>query len=256
MTERGLPDNERTPIRPGHICLLFRRFKSYAEDVTRPYVEALEAREVPHLLVGGKSFHSREEIETMRAALAAIEWPDDELSVFAALRGPLFAFTDIDLLEYRRRYRRLHPFRLPSEPADERLASITNALRLLQSLHRRRNYRPAAETLARLLDATRACAGFALRHSGEQALANVLHIAELARQYDASGGISFRGFVERLEETDAQFDRGRLRGRRHGYGSDRLHGEHENDQPADHAKAQLPNTNRLQREGEPPPPHA
>ncbi|MGI0130146.1 MAG: 3'-5' exonuclease, partial [Thermoplasmata archaeon] len=47
-------------------------------------------------------------------------------------------------------------------------------------------------------------AGFALRPSGEQALANVLHIAELAREYDASGGISFRGFVERLrEEADS-----------------------------------------------------
>jgi ATP-dependent exoDNAse (exonuclease V) beta subunit len=48
----------------------------------------------PHLLVGGKSFHDREEVDTMRAALAAIEWPDDELSVFATLRGALFAIDD------------------------------------------------------------------------------------------------------------------------------------------------------------------
>jgi ATP-dependent exoDNAse (exonuclease V) beta subunit len=50
------------------------------------------------------------------------------------------------------------------------------------------------------MESTRAYAGFALRPSGEQALANVLHMAELARQYDASGSISFRGFVERLRE--------------------------------------------------------
>jgi ATP-dependent helicase/nuclease subunit A len=37
-----------------------------------------------------------------------------------------------------------------------------------------------------------------LRPAGEQALANVLHVAELARQYEASGGISFRGFVDEL----------------------------------------------------------
>jgi ATP-dependent helicase/nuclease subunit A len=37
-----------------------------------------------------------------------------------------------------------------------------------------------------------------LRAAGEQALANVLHVAELAREYESSGGISFRGFVEEL----------------------------------------------------------
>ena len=30
----------------------------------------------------------------MRAALAAVEWPDDELSVFATVRGSLFAVPD------------------------------------------------------------------------------------------------------------------------------------------------------------------
>ena len=37
-----------------------------------------------------------------------------------------------------------------------------------------------------------------LRSAGEQALANVLHVAELARQYEAGGGLSFRGFVDEL----------------------------------------------------------
>ena len=92
------------PIEPRHVCILFRRFLQFGEDVTRPYVEALEARGVPHLLVGGKSFHDREEVETIRAALAAIEWPDDELSVFATLRGALFAIDDETLLEYRHRH--------------------------------------------------------------------------------------------------------------------------------------------------------
>jgi ATP-dependent exoDNAse (exonuclease V) beta subunit len=52
--------------------------------------------------------------------------------------------------------------------------------------------------VGRLLTETRAHVGFILRPAGEQALANVLHIAELARQYEASGGISFRGFIDEL----------------------------------------------------------
>ena len=60
------------------------------------------------------------------------------------------------------------------------------------------NYRPVADTIGRLLDETRAHVGFMLRPAGEQALANVLHVAELARQYEAGGGISFRGFIDEL----------------------------------------------------------
>jgi hypothetical protein len=82
----------------------------------------------------------------------------------------------------------------------EHLKPIAESLQLLQSLHRNRNYRPVAETIALLLEATRAHAAFALWPWGEQALANVLHVAEMARAYEESGGISFRGFVERLHE--------------------------------------------------------
>jgi ATP-dependent exoDNAse (exonuclease V) beta subunit len=202
------------PIQPRHIAVLFRRFSSFGEDVTRGYVEAIEARGVPHLLVGGKAFHDREEVETVRAALAAIEWPDDELSVFATLKGSLFAIDDEHLFEFRHRFREFHPFRIPKElggnsgqdlalsgEPTEHLMPIAEALRLLQQLHRRRNYRPVAETVGRLLTETRAHVGFILRPAGEQALANVLHVAELARQYEAAGGISFRGFIDELRDA-------------------------------------------------------
>ena len=187
------------PIEARHVCILFRRFLHFGDDVTRAYVEALEARGVPHLLVGGKSFHDREEVETIRAALAAIEWPDDELSVFATLRGALFAIDDETLLDYRHRQKVFHPFR-PLDAAPPELQPVVDALALLQRLHSRRNYRPVADTMTDLLNATRAHVGFVLRPAGEQALANVLHVAELARQYEINGGMSFRGFVDELRD--------------------------------------------------------
>ncbi len=199
VTERDDPDT-RVPVAARHVCVLFRRFHNFFKgDMTRPYVAALEARDLPHLMVGGRSFHAREEVATVRAALSAIEWPDAELSVFATLRGSLFGIGDEELLAYRSTFRRLHPFRLPHEAVPETLAPIVDALGLLRSLHLARNRRPVAETINSLLQFTRAHAGFALRPSGEQALANVLHIAELARTYEAGGGISFRGFVSQLE---------------------------------------------------------
>ncbi|MGH9370154.1 MAG: UvrD-helicase domain-containing protein, partial [Vicinamibacterales bacterium] len=222
VSDSGWKVTERSgtgPVRAAakHICLLFRRFVSWQTDVTRPYVTALEARGIAHVLVGGRAFHEREEIEAIRAALAAIEWPDDELSVFATLRGPFFAIGDEELLEWAHRFGRqtekgfrrhvFHPYRVPElfkadTPADvEHLRPIAGALGVLRRLHARRNYVPVSETLHELLGATRAHVGFALRTGGEQALANVLHVAELARQYEIGGGISFRGFVEELRSA-------------------------------------------------------
>jgi ATP-dependent exoDNAse (exonuclease V) beta subunit len=200
VTERG--GDGLVPVAARHVCILFRRFISFGEDVTQPYVQALEARGVRHVLVGGKTFHDREEVESIRAALAAIEWPDDELSVFATLRGALFAIGDEELFEWKQGDRAsgfgiFHPFRVPAA-VPPHLEPVAGALQLLQRLHRRRNYVPLAETIHELMQATRAHVALVLRAAGEQALANVLHVAELARQYEAQGGISFRGFVEEL----------------------------------------------------------
>jgi ATP-dependent exoDNAse (exonuclease V) beta subunit len=198
------PDNPRARFRrrivPADICLLFRRFLHFGEDVTRAYVSELEARGVPHLLVGGKTFHEREEVDTIRTALVAIEWPEDELSVFATLRGPLFAIGDEELLEYYGIARGFHPYRVPEGLVD-RLQPIVSALTTLRALHAARNHRPVAHTIGRLIEVTRAHAGFVLWKSGEQVLANVLHISDLARQYEVEGGLSFRGFVEMLREA-------------------------------------------------------
>lgn len=197
VTERD--DHEkRVPIGARHVCLLFRRFQGFSGDITRGYVQALEARGIPHLMVGGRSFHTREEVEMMRAALSAIEWPDDELSLFATLHGSLFAIGDAALLQYRHRYGRLHPFRRPKEAVVGPLRPIVSALELLADLHRQRNLRPVSDTIGQLLAETRSPAGLILRPSGEQVLANVLHVAELARAYEQTRGLSFRGFVDQL----------------------------------------------------------
>ena len=202
VTERREGSVVSVPVEPRHVAILFRRFVKFREDMTRPYVDALEARGVPHLLVGGRSFHDREEVETFRAALAAIEWPEDALNVYATLRGSLFALREETLLEYWHSHprRRFHPFDVPSG-LPPRLEPVADALGLLRELHGKRNHRPAAETTARLLEHTRAHVTFVMRPAGERVLANVLQIVEVARQYEADGGISFRGFVDALRDA-------------------------------------------------------
>ena len=203
LTKSGWKVSERdrkepVPVEARHVCLLFKRMRNYGGDLTRGYVHALEARRIPHVLVGGRSYHAREEVLAMRAAATAIEWPDDELAVFAVLKGPLFALGDDALLLFRERHGRLHPLRPRPANAGPAESAVFDALALLGELHRQRNRRPIAATFSRLLDATRAHAGIALRPAGEQALANVLRVLDLARRFEVAGASSFRAFVDRL----------------------------------------------------------
>ena len=204
---------EAVPVRPRHIAILFRRFRNYDEDITRPYIRALEGRRIPHVIVGGRSFYDCEEIIALRNALTAIEWPDDELSVFATFRGPLFALGDEALLTYRQiptvdgfNLRRLNPMRAP-ERSDLAPAAIevADALELLRTLHLGRNRRPIAQTIMMFLEAVRAHAGIALWSTGEQALANCQRLVDMARQFER-GASSFRAFLNSLEKDAAHGD--------------------------------------------------
>jgi ATP-dependent exoDNAse (exonuclease V) beta subunit len=190
------PQAGLVPVEARHVCLLFRRLQSFGADTTRDLVRALEARRIQHVLVGGRGYGEREEVEAIRNALSAIEWPEDEFSVYATLRGPLFCLSDAQLLVWRHTIGPLNPFsRAVSEESE-----VGTVLALLARLHRSRNRVPIADTILQLLEATRAHAGIAIWPNGEQALANVLRMVDLARRFEAGGASSFRGFVERLRD--------------------------------------------------------
>jgi ATP-dependent exoDNAse (exonuclease V) beta subunit len=116
VTRRDAPE-KWMPIEARDICILFKRLNTWhgnvRRDVTRDYIRALEARHIPHVLIKGGSFNEREEVEAIRNLLGAIERPDDELLVYAALRGPVFAFSDASLLELRQRFGPNHSCNFP-----------------------------------------------------------------------------------------------------------------------------------------------
>ena len=180
VTERGRSE-ERVPLRARHICLLFRRLRHYSTDVTRDYVQALETYRIPHLLVGGSSFHSREEVEAIRNALTAVEWPDEELAVFAALRGPLFAFTDAQLLSYRSICSTLHLFKSRRKTCRSRWLKWSQRWRFfvnfIISEIAGRSPKPFKAFVTHASHA-----GFANWSTGEQALANLMRLTDMARR--------------------------------------------------------------------------
>ena len=197
VTERS--EGARVPIETRHVCLLFKRMMSRGKDLTEPYVRALEARGLSQVLLGGRSYHAREEVQALATALDAIEWPDDELSVYAALRGAFFALSDESLLVWRHAVGSFHTMRpVDRDALPPPCREVADAMAVLGSLHRRRNRRPVADTIGELLDRTRAHAGVAIWPAGEQALSNLMRMMDLARRFEAGAPTSFRAFLDRL----------------------------------------------------------
>ena len=222
-------DKEGTrPVEPSDICLLFRRFRTYGRLVPQPYADALRDLGIPHSLAAVQTYIASAELSFLRAALTAIEFPDDELSVYATLRGPLFAIPDQDLFLFRERHPeiRLRPARARLLELDDEAAprsgttdrtgdrtgdgtpdrapgrmmdrAIRDGLVFLYRLHRRRTHQPIAVTLQHLLGRNRAETGFAFWNAPDQVLSNLRRLAEAARAFEAGGGLSFRAFVEQL----------------------------------------------------------
>ncbi len=189
----------RIPVAPRHIALLFKNITQGLSDTTRGYIQDLEHRGIPHLTVGSRSFRERDEVQALLNACSAIEWPQDELSVLATLRGPLFALPDDLLLRYQSQCGHLNPLTTTQE-VDEELQPVQDALRFLGEIREVRNHQALPVTLSSLLRETRAQLGFALRPAGEQVLANLQRVIDLGRSFEAQGGLSFRGFVQRLSE--------------------------------------------------------
>ena len=106
---------------------------------------------------------------------------------------------DGTLLKFRHKYRSIHPFRALPEDLDEEFTPVREALGELAELHRRRNHRPLADTINRLLEFARAHAGFAFRKGGGRVLANVYRLTDMARSFEARGATSFRSFIDFLE---------------------------------------------------------
>ncbi len=194
-------DGTRSAVCPGDVCVLFRQMGGVAESTVRELCAALAQRSIPFAVVGGTSAAVGEEVRGVIAALAAIERPGDPLVVYAALRGFLFGISDESLFEYKARYGTIDAQVRPRTALPRDLVSLGHALVLLDRLHLRRNVRPPAETLFDLLASTRGHLSIALSASGEQAMADLSSIAQRAVVHERRGGLSFRAFVDDLEDT-------------------------------------------------------
>jgi ATP-dependent exoDNAse (exonuclease V) beta subunit len=196
----------------GDVALLFRSFTA-----VEMYADVFLGQGVPFRIIGGRGYYQRQEIQTLVSLLCCLDNPNDKLNLVAVLRSVLFGWTDEQVLlaaetgelDYLGAVGRAGwPQTTASETRygalGERALPTTQeaAFSLLRELHGARHTLAVPAFVERVLARTHFYQAFAASGpDGAASVANLLKALELARQLEAAGVHSLRGFVRQLRRT-------------------------------------------------------
>ena len=181
-----------TPLRPGHVALLFRTL-TYAQD----YLDALRRHEIAYVTDGEKHFYRRQEVVDLVNLLRVIDNPHDAVALVGVLRSQLGGVTDRELVGLRERgaldYRR--PDRLPSGK-HPRAAALRSFYARLAGLNREVRARPLPDAVDLLFARLPVLELAAASLHGEQAVANLVKVRQMAAELADRPYLTLTGFVE------------------------------------------------------------
>ena len=200
---------QRVPVAARHVCLLFRRFRAFGDDVTRPYVRALEARRIRTCWSAAARSTSARRWRRCATRCVAIERPEDELARVRDAARPVLRARRRDAARLSRdavSVRCTRSAQLPEPTRRPSWREVADALAVLRDLHAAQPPPDRRHDRAGCLAAVRAHAGLAIWPTGEQALANVCAAARPRAARRAAG----RDVVPRVRRAA----RGRRRARR------------------------------------------
>jgi len=164
------------------VAILFRTYQ--AVDA---YEDALRDVGVPYRVYGGRRYGSRQEIEELRVLLLAVERPTDPSTLVAALRSSLFGFSDEELAQFVSAGGKFDALASSVPTALPTAADFTAALTLLQELHTSSAQESPATLLYHLYTHTHLIPLFALRPQGNQRVANLFKLIDIARTLATRG---------------------------------------------------------------------
>ncbi len=188
------------------IVLLFRATTSMGF-----YERALEERDIPTHVVGGRGYWAQQQVADLRHWLAALANPLDELAVYSVLASPLggLSLDAVALIGLEARRAGADPWSLLQRsdelrellPPDDRRRAAAFVERF--TAERRAAPQVALETL---IDRAVTRTGYD-RHilalsAGTRRMANVRKLMRMAREYEADEGRDLRGFIDTLAERD------------------------------------------------------
>ena len=178
----------RRPVHYGDVAVLFRVRTGYAQ-----FEDAFRAADVPFVTDGGRGFYDKFEVGAVISVLAAVARPGEPLALAAALRSPLYGFSDVDIARH---------FLKTREPPEE----LREAVREICLLHEMKRDSSARALLEEIYRRTGAFELFLASSGGEQRVANLQKLLEVAHEFAGDGRRGMDAFAAHLE---AQYDLGR-----------------------------------------------
>jgi ATP-dependent helicase/nuclease subunit A len=178
------------------------------------YERALEERGVPTHVVGGRGYWAQQQVADLRAYLAALANPLDELALHSVLASPLGGLSLDTLVVLASTSRHSGPgnsiWRVMQEepaPLGEVLpgAELTRMRAFVARFGEDRVAAPRV-SLETLIDRAVTRSGYD-RHllslpAGDRRMANVRKLMRMAREYEADEGRDLRGFIDFVAERD------------------------------------------------------
>jgi ATP-dependent helicase/nuclease subunit A len=209
IAELAGPDG---PYEPGDVAVLLRA----STDVSL-FERAIADRGLPTYVAGGRGYWSQQQVLDLRAYLAALANPRDELALYSLLASPLVGASLDALATIGLRSRELSRdlwWTLEEAFGGDGSAGLADALRdrdcsrIAAFVRRFVAEREAAPRLSleTLIDRAVTGSGYdrtVLRMpGGERRMANVRKLMRLAREYEAEEGRELRGFIDFVAEQD------------------------------------------------------
>jgi ATP-dependent exoDNAse (exonuclease V) beta subunit len=184
---------ETRPVRYGDIAILLTRRTGLAELET-----ALDAADVPYRVDSTALVYASPEVRDLLACLRAVDSAGDEAAVIAALRTPMLACGDDDLLRYRRRGGVWSLEASPSVAPDDPVVVALGRLAAIAAVSHRLGVVGTLEAVVADLEVFELAA---LARHGQEAVRRLRFVVDEARAFVESGGATI---AEMLEWMDRQ----------------------------------------------------
>jgi len=186
----------QTAMQPGHAAFLFRKLTQAQE-----YLEALRRHGILYVTDGEKHFYRRQEVVDLINLLRCVENPHDTIALVGVLRSALGGVPDRDLYTLRQQGALDYRIRASLAGWDSALGDPVQRLyERLDELHRAGPARPLPEVLDLLFERLPVLELAAASVEGEQAVANLLKVREIAARLADRPHLTLGQFVDLMIE--------------------------------------------------------
>ena len=187
------PAGQRKKLEYRDVAILFRGLTQI-----QPYLEAFRRHQIPYVVEGEKYFYSNQEILDFFNLLRVIENPHDRVALIGLLRSPLAGFTDREIYQLKQMdlfdYRQTIPAKAPRREYCRKFYGLLNDF---HQTHGRWSISKLIDEIFRKTFLLEITAGYL---HGEQRLANLMKIYQMAVDMGREGNLTLKAFLHQMKQ--------------------------------------------------------